>query len=195
MRLRSLRVACAALAFVVVGVGAAAHAGDDVKGAPTVGAKAPDFTLHTQSGESLALHDLQGKWVVLYFYPKDFTGGCTQEAHNFQRDLAKYEKLGAVIVGVSTQDESSHKEFCVKEGLTFKLLADTKGEVSERYASSMNMLVAQIAKRHTFLIDPTGVVKKIYLDVSPSTHSDEVLKDLAALQAPVTTSPTPPAAH
>jgi len=93
---------------------------------PTVGAAAPDFSLSTNAGKAASLKDYRGKWVVLYFYPKDFTGGCTIEAHNFQRDLAKYEQAGAVILGVSVDSVDSHKGFCTKEGLNFKLLADTE---------------------------------------------------------------------
>jgi peroxiredoxin Q/BCP len=154
----------------------------DAAAPPAVGAPAPDFTLPSQEGKSVALHDFKGKWVVLYFYPKDFTGGCSLEAHNFQRDLPQYEKLNAAIVGVSGQDAESHQKFCAKEGLNFKLLADTKHEVSASYDSLQNVVVAKLSKRHTFLIDPTGVVRKVYLDVSPAKHSEEVLADLAAFQ-------------
>jgi peroxiredoxin Q/BCP len=148
-----------------------------------VGSPAPDFTLSAQDGKPVNLHDFHGKWVVLYFYPKDFTSGCSLEAHNFQRDQALYDQHNAVILGVSVQDEKSHQEFCVKEGLHFKLLADTKHEVSEKYDSVMNVVVTKISKRHTFLIDPSGVLRKIYNDVSPSKHSDEVLAELTTLQA------------
>ena len=150
--------------------------------APEVGAAAPDFTLNSQEGKAVSLHDFKGKWVVLYFYPKDFTTGCTVEAHNFQRDLAQYEKLHAAIVGVSVQDADSHQKFCTKEGLSFKLLADTDHKVSETYDSVMNLAVMKLSARHTFLIDPDGVVRKTYLDVKPDVHSTEVLADLAQLQ-------------
>src|SRR4029077_18308924 len=100
------------------------------KKAPISGTPAPDFTLNSQDGKPLSLHDLRGKWVVLYFYPKDFTSGCTKEAHNFQRDLRQFEQKNAVILGVSGQNEDSHQKFCTKEGLSFKLLADTKYEAS-----------------------------------------------------------------
>src|SRR5271165_7348454 len=99
---------------------ARANAGDK---APAVGTVAPDFTLNSQDGKPVSLHDFRGKWVVLYFYPKDMTTGCTIEAHNFQRDMAKYDAKNAVILGVSVQDEKSHQEFCAKEGLNFKLLS------------------------------------------------------------------------
>lgn len=143
--------------------------------APAAGTAAPDFTLNSQDGKPISLHDFKGKWVVLYFYPKDFTSGCTLEAHNFQRDLAQYEQKGAVILGVSVQDEDSHQKFCAKEGLNFKLLADTKQQVSETYDSVMNFGVAKLSARHTFLIDPQGVVRKVWLQVDPKKHSEEVL--------------------
>src|ERR1035438_7610138 len=92
---------------------------------PQVGQTAPDFTLSSQEGTPVKLSDFRGKWVVLYFYPKDMTQGCTIEAHNFQQDLPKYNSANAVIVGVSVDSTDSHKEFCAKESLTFKLLADT----------------------------------------------------------------------
>src|SRR6202795_1074546 len=151
------------VALVAVGFGISSlRAGDK---APAVGTAAPDFTLNSQENKAVSLHDFKGKWVVLYFYPKDFTTGCTVEAHNFQRDLAQYEQKNAVIVGVSVQDEDSHQKFCTKEGLSFKLLADPKQEVSTLYDSVMNFGVAKVSARHTFLIDPDGVVRKVFLDV------------------------------
>ena len=150
--------------------------------APSLGTPAPDFTLNSQDGKSLSLHDLRGKWVVLYFYPKDFTSGCTKEAHNFQRDLRQYEQKNALILGVSVQDEVTHQKFCAKEGLSFKLLADTKYEVSSSYDSLVNLGVAKLSARHTFLIDPDGVVRKVYLNVNAEKHSAEVLADLSQLQ-------------
>jgi peroxiredoxin Q/BCP len=142
---------------------------------PAVGAAAPDFTLNSQDGNPVSLHDFKGKWVVLYFYPKDQTTGCTIEAHNFQRDLSKYDAKNAVILGVSVQDEKSHKEFCAKEGLNFKLLADNKKEVSEKYDSIMNLGVVKLSARHTFLVGPDGTVRKVWNDVDVKTHSDQVL--------------------
>jgi thioredoxin-dependent peroxiredoxin len=149
---------------------------------PAVGAAAPDFTLNSQEGKPISLHDFKGKWVVLYFYPKDMTTGCTIEAHNFQRDLAKYDAKNAVILGVSMQDEKSHQEFCAKESLTFKLLADNEKKVSEEYDSVMNLGVAKLSARHTFLVDPNGVVRKVWTTVDVKTHSDDVLAALADLQ-------------
>ncbi len=152
--------------------------------APSSGTPAPDFALNSQDGKPLNLHDLRGKWVVLYFYPKDFTSGCTKEAHNFQRDLAQYEQKNAIILGVSVQDEATHQKFCAKEGLSFKLLADTKYEVSSSYDSLVNLGVAKLSARHTFLIDPAGIVRETYLNVNAEKHSAEILVDLAQLQHP-----------
>jgi peroxiredoxin Q/BCP len=121
------------IAIALVGIlGMALRAGEK---APAVGSEAPDFTLNSQDGKPVSLHDYKGKWVVLYFYPKDMTPGCTIEAHNFERDLAKYDAKNAVILGVSMQGEKSHQEFCAKESLTFKLLSDTKSDVSGKYDS------------------------------------------------------------
>lgn len=149
---------------------------------PAIGKTAPDFTLKSQEGTPVSLHDFSGKWVVLYFYPKDFTTGCTIEAHNFQRDLSQYEAKNAVILGVSVQSSDSHREFCAKEGLSFKLLADTGHEVSSAYGSVTNLLVTELAARHTFLINPEGVIVREFLDVNPSKHSQEVLAALTQLQ-------------
>lgn len=149
---------------------------------PAVGTMAPDFTLPSQEGTTVSLKDYRGKWVVLYFYPKDFTGGCTLEAHNFQRDQAQYQQKGVVVLGVSVDDADSHKKFCTKEGLTFKLLADTEKKVSEEYGSVMNMGIMKLAARHTFIINPDGKISKVYEDVNPAKHSEEVLAALADLQ-------------
>lgn len=150
---------------------------------PAVGAAAPAFSLPSQEGTPVSLDQLKGKWVVLYFYPKDFTSGCTIEAHNFQRDIAKYTQKNAAVVGVSLDSVDSHKGFCTKEGLNFKLLADTDHKVTEKYGSVMDYMGKTFAARNTFLIDPTGVVQKVYVKVSPQAHSEEVLADLDALQA------------
>ena len=149
---------------------------------PTAGTTAPVFTLPSQEG-TISLDQFHGKWVVLYFYPKDFTGGCTIEAHNFQRDIDKYQQKNAVIVGVSVDTVDSHKGFCAKEGLNFKLLADTDHAVSEKYGSTMEYKGTVLSARNTFLIDPTGVIRKTYIKVSPAEHSEAVLADLDQLQA------------
>lgn len=149
---------------------------------PAVGAPAPEFSLTSNEGTPTSLKDYRGKWVVLYFYPKDFTSGCTLQARNFQRDLAKYEAAKAVILGVSIDDAESHKSFCAKEGLSFKLLADTGAKVSARYNSTMEYQGTKLSARNTFLIDPQGKIARVFLGVKPSGHSDEVLAALAELQ-------------
>lgn len=149
--------------------------------APRAGQTAPDFTLPSQDGSKVSLHDFRGKWVVLYFYPKDGTSGCTIEAHNFQRDLARYEQHHAVIVGVSVDSTNSHKEFCAKQGLTFKLLADTDKRVSLLYGSLTNLLGYKIASRNTFLVNPDGRIEEVWTGVSPAHHSEEVLAALGQL--------------
>jgi thioredoxin-dependent peroxiredoxin len=150
---------------------------------PAVGNPAPAFSLPNQEGAQVSLDQFKGKWVVLYFYPKDFTSGCTIEAHNFQRDLDKYTPLNAVILGVSVDNVDSHKSFCTKEGLNFKLLADSNHAVVEKYGSIMEYNGMTLAARNTFLIDPTGVIRKVYLKVSPQGHSEQVLADLQQLQS------------
>jgi peroxiredoxin Q/BCP len=150
---------------------------------PTVGTKAPDFTLPSQEGAQVSLDQFKGKWVVLYFYPKDFTSGCTVEAHNFQRDLDKYTEKNAVIVGVSVDNVDSHKGFCTKEGLNFKLLADPNHTVVEKYGSVMEYNGMTLAARNTFLIDPAGMIRKTYLKVNPQSHSEAVLADLQQMES------------
>ena len=149
-----------------------------------VGSQAPDFTATLDDGTTFRLADHRGaRNVVLYFYPKDFTSGCTMEAHNFQRDLAKYEKASAVILGVSVDTVDSHKSFCTKEGLNFKLLSDADHAVTKAYGSLTKFQDKDYAARNTFLIDPSGVIRKVYLKVNPATHSDDLLVDLGQLQA------------
>jgi thioredoxin-dependent peroxiredoxin len=151
-------------------------------GMPAVGSAAPTFKLTTNEGNEASLSDFKGKWVVLYFYPKDFTSGCTLEARNFQRDLEKYKAINAVILGVSVDTAESHKDFCAKEGLNFKLLADIGGKVSEQYGSVMDYKGNKLSARNTFIIDPKGNVAKVFAKVSPAGHSEEVLAALAELQ-------------
>ncbi len=160
-----------------------AHAAPDAPATPAVGAPAPDFSLTTNEGHAASLKDFRGKWVVLYFYPKDFTGGCTLEAHNFQRDIAKYEKANAVILGVSVDTAESHKEFCAKEGLSFKLFSDPGAKVSAQYGSVMDYNGATFAARNTFIVNPEGKIAKVFTGVKPASHSEEVLSALAALQS------------
>jgi len=170
------------IVLAVVAIAAALSLMLFAESAPPVGSLAPEFTLPSQEGAPVSLKDYRGKWVVLYFYPKDFTTGCTIEAHNFQRDLPQYEQKGAVVLGVSVDSPDSHKQFCTKEGLNFKLLADSDHNVSRQYGSLTNLGVVKIAARHTFLINPEGKIVKEFLDVNPNQHSAEVLAALAELQ-------------
>ena len=151
---------------------------------PAAGTVAPTFKLTTNEGKEASLSDFKGQWVVLYFYPKDFTSGCTLEAHNFQRDLTKYEAAHAVILGVSVDTAESHKDFCAKEGLNFKLLADIDAKVSGAYGSVMDYNGKTYSARNTFIIDPKGKIAKVFVKVNPASHSEEVLAALAELQKP-----------
>ena len=179
-------VSCALLALAMLAVGHhAVRADDQAMVVPAVGTVAPDFTLESQEGP-VSLHEYKGKWVVLYFYPKDQTPGCTIEAHGFQNDLDKYNKINAVILGVSVDTVQSHKDWCAKDGLNFKLLSDANKEVSAKYGSQMTIPQAPqlgtIAARNTFLIDPRGKIVKEFIKVNPTGHSAEVLAALADLQ-------------
>ncbi|MGB6974454.1 MAG: peroxiredoxin [Terracidiphilus sp.] len=144
---------------------------------PTVGQKAPTFTLPSQTGAKISLKSYRGKWVVLYFYPKDMTSGCTLEAHNFQRDQKQFDAQHAVILGVSVDTVASHQQFCTKDGLTFHLLADPDYKVVEEYGSLGHHGKWTIAERHTFLINPKGKIVKVWTDVDKDImhHSQEVL--------------------
>lgn len=156
------------------------NTGDDP---PKVGDPAPVFTLVSNEGTEVSLSDYLGNWVVLYFYPKDFTSGCTIQARNFQRDKELYAEKNAVVLGVSVDSAETHAEFCSKESLEFKLLADVTGSVSSSYGSIRGTGKAILSARNTFLINPEGVVAKVYMSVNPNPHSEEVLADLAVLQA------------
>ena len=164
----------------VLGLGSVAAACESI---PQVGQQAPNFTLPSQDGSPLSLRDFRGRWIVLYFYPKDSTPGCTIEAHNFQRDLSMYEQHHAVILGVSVDSTDSHKQFCAKQGLTFKLLADSNRKVVRQYGSLRNLVVLRVAARNTFLVSPDGKIAKIWTGVDPGRHSAEVLATLAELQS------------
>ncbi|MCP9941136.1 MULTISPECIES: peroxiredoxin [Synechococcales] len=153
---------------------------------PALNQPAPDFALPgiapAADGEAvetqLQLADFRGRWLVLYFYPRDFTGGCTLEARGFQKDLAAFEAANAAVVGVSADDAESHADFCSSEGLAFPLLSDPAGSVSRAYGS----WIAPFSQRHTFLIDPVGVLRSTWVAVRPSGHSAEVLATLQELQ-------------
>src|ERR1700736_4278182 len=149
---------------------------------PSEGSNAPDFTLPSQENSPIRLKDYLGQWVVLYFYPKDQTPGCSREAHNFQVDQPKYAERNAIVLGVSLDSVDSHKKFCAKEGLNFKLLADTEHKVTDSYGSLTNLGLVKFAARHTFVIDPKGKIAKAYTSVDPLKHSAEVLAELELLQ-------------
>jgi len=164
-----------ALAIVACGMTAklAYAAGGDML---QPGATAPGFTLPSQEDKAVNLADYKGKWIVLYFYPKDKTAGCTLEAHNFQRDLAKYTAANAVILGVSLDTTDSHKSFCTQESLTFKLLADPEHKVVDSYGVPVKgMGPIKFASRVTYLIAPDGKIAKVWPAVQVPNHSDEVL--------------------
>ncbi len=154
----------------------AAHAADTL----AAGATAPTFTLPSQEDKQVSLADYKGKWVVLYFYPKDQTSGCTVEAHNFQRDEAKYKALNAAVLGVSLDTVDSHKAFCTKENLNFKLLADPDHKAIDAYGVPIKSVgPMKFASRETFLISPQGKVVKVWSDVKVANHSDEVLEEIS----------------
>jgi len=147
-----------------------------------VGDDAPTFTLPDSLGNQVSLNDYKGKWVVLYFYPKDDTPGCTTEACHFRDDFKSLEAIGAKVIGVSIDDSFSHKKFAEKYNLPFPLLSDASGEVASRYGALNNFLVIKLAKRYTYLINPQGKIEKIYLSVDTSKHSQEIIDDLKVLK-------------
>ena len=148
-----------------------------------VGSEAPNFTLPSQENLPVSLNDFKGKWVVLYFYPKDQTAGCTIEAHNFQRDLSKYEALNAVVLGVSLDTVDSHKSFCTKDSLTFKLLADPDHKVVDEYGVPVKSYgPVHFAERDTFLISPRGKIVQEWQVKDIQAHSGEVLAAIESLK-------------
>ena len=169
-----LIAAAAVLTFILM---RASHAGD----VPHAGQLAPDFKLPDQTGKTHQLADYRGKWLVLYFYPKDDTPGCTKQACAFRDDIAKLRELGAQVVGVSLDDSASHAEFAKKYSLPFPLLADQQGLTAERYGSLTKILTMKFAKRNTFLIDPQGKIAKVYLSAEAGRNSEQVIADLTGL--------------
>jgi peroxiredoxin Q/BCP len=168
----------AALLVLLAGAALSIRGLADDTALPQAGQTAPNFTLPSQDGSKISLASFRGKWVVLYFYPKDMTTGCTIEAHNFQQDIEKYQKLDAVVVGVSVDSTDSHKEFCAKEGLSFKLLSDQDKTVVAQYGSMGDHNGMKMAKRNTFLIDPQGKIVQVWTAVNPQQHSEQVLAAL-----------------
>ena len=149
--------------------------------APKAGQAAPDFVLPDQNGRSHSLKEYAGKWLVLYFYPKDDTPGCTQEACAFRDDLHQLADLGAQVVGISVDDSSSHADFARKYHLPFPLLADSTTAVAASYGVLLNLGIMKVARRHTFLIDPQGRIGTVYDKVETSRHSREIIEDLKHL--------------
>jgi peroxiredoxin Q/BCP len=145
---------------------------------PAVGQQAPKFTLPSQDGTPVSLKNFKGKWVVLYFYPKDMTTGCTIEAHKFQEALPKLEAKNAVVLGVSVDSKESHQQFCAKDSLTFRLLSDTEHKVVSEYGSLSEFRGNVMAARNTFLINPKGKIVKVWTKVNPTNAASDVLAAL-----------------
>jgi peroxiredoxin Q/BCP len=172
--LHTLTASLAALSFALPAIAA------DM---PPVGASAPNFTLPSQENTPVSLSDYKGKWVVLYFYPKDQTAGCSLEAHNFQRDLEKYQALNAVVLGVSLDTVDSHKQWCTKDSFTFKMLADPDHKVVDAYGVPlMGHNGSSFASRDTFLISPDGKIMKMWQVKEIQGHSAEVLSTLQSMK-------------
>lgn len=169
---------CLALVAVVALVMRFAVAAD----LPQAGQAAPSFNLPDQNGKLHSLNEEKGRWVVLYFYPRDDTPGCTQEACEFRDDFHKLAALGAQVLGVSVDDTASHAEFAGKYHLPFPLLADKDGKVAASYGALMNLGLIRFARRYTFLIDPQGNIAQSYLKVDTSRHSKEIMDELARLK-------------
>ena len=171
---KSISLLAAAFLFIAGGITYAAQ--------PAAGEAAPDFELTDQDGEMHSIEDYRGRWVALYFYPKDGTPGCTTEACEFRDNIFAFRNLDCQILGVSLDDAESHKAFSEEHGLPFPLLADVDGNTAEAYGVKTRMMGMTLAKRQTFLIDPDGNIAKHYEKVDPDTHSKQVLADLEALQ-------------
>ena len=181
--LAALVAAAPLLALPAVLPGAAARA-ETAAATPAVGQPAPAFRMQDQAGKWHALADYKGKWVAIYFYPKDDTPGCTTQACSFRDNVFAFNKEGAVILGISVDDVASHKAFAEKHGLPFTLLADPDKAVSKRYGVLKTYMgVMEMARRDTFLVDPQGRIAKHYESVNPEGHSAVVLADIKALKA------------
>ena len=150
---------------------------------PQAGDPAPDFRLQDQNGDWHTLADYRGRWITLYFYPKDDTPGCTTEACAFRDNIFAFDKIGAVVLGVSLDDVASHAEFAEKYSLPFPLLADSGSDTAKAYGVLSSMGSFRMAKRETFVIDPQGQIAKHYSKVSPATHTEQVLGDIETMIA------------
>ena len=148
-----------------------------------IGSPAPEFELSDQTGQLHSLEDYRDQWVVLYFYPKDKTPGCTTEACEFRDNIFAFRDANAQILGVSLDDVESHRDFAEQYNLPFPLLADLQGKTAAAYGVVTRMLGMRLARRETFIIDPEGRLAKHYTDVNPATHAKQVLADLDILQA------------
>ena len=148
-----------------------------------IGAAAPEFELPDQDGQLHSLEDYRDQWVVLYFYPKDETPGCTTQACEFRDNIFAFRKLNAQILGVSLDDIESHKNFAENHGLPFPLLADADGKTADAYGVKTKMMGWTVAKRQTFIVDPQGNIARHYEKVDPKSHAATVLADLEALGA------------
>jgi len=171
---RFLHGATFALSLLLAGVALAS-------GPPGVGAQAPAFRLQDQAGKWHSLSDYKGKWVVLYFYPKDNTPGCTTQACEFRDNIFAYRAMDAVILGVSVDDVASHKEFSEQHGLPFPILADSEKATATAYGTLTTYKDMVLSQRDTFIIDPEGRIAKHYVQVDPKGHSEAVLADLKQL--------------
>ena len=175
VKLRVRGLAASMLLFALGVAGAAS---------PMPGSLAPAFQLPDQNGKLVSLADQRGKWVVLYFYPKDNTPGCTAEACDFRDNFPAFRELGAVVLGISVDDIDSHKGFATQHRLPFTILADSARQVSKDYGVLHKPLgLMELARRETFIVDPQGRIAKHYPDVNPEQHSQQVLADLKTLQA------------
>lgn len=150
---------------------------------PLLGDAAPDFDLRDQNGKSRTLTDFRGRWLVLYFYPRDDTPGCTEQAARYRDVMQSFEKLGAAVCGVSVDDGDSHAAFARKYNLPFPLLADRGGLVARRYGSLIDLALVRFARRNTFVIDPRGVVARVYVGVNPARNAGDVFSDLSNAMA------------
>lgn len=168
--------------FLAAFVAAPSFADDAPPAGPAVGQAAPDFHLQDQKGDWHTLAGERGKWLVLYFYPKDFTPGCTTEVCTFRDDIVALRKAGADVLGVSLDDVKSHAEFAEKYHVPFRLLSDADASVAKAYGVYVERGPMKYARRETFLIDPQGKVAKRYVDVDPKENSKQVLADLDALK-------------
>jgi len=172
------QIGIALTAAIALSTGAAAQEN------PRVGDAAPEFRLQDQHGKWHSLSDYRGKWVVIYFYPKDNTPGCTTQACDLRDNIFAFRDLGAVILGISVDDVASHKSFAEEHGLPFVILADADKQVTTRYGVLTKFLgMMELARRDTFIIDPQGRIAKHYMKVDPSNHSAMVLEDLKKLAA------------